>query len=895
MKSGTKVGPYEVVGALGAGGMGEVWRATDTRLGRQVALKLLPEDFDVDAERHARFEREAKVLASLNHPNIAALYGLEHVGERHALVMELVEGEDLAQRLARGPVPADEALAIALQVASALEAAHEKGIVHRDLKPANVKVTPEGTVKVLDFGLAKAWEADGASSNPSLSPTITAHHTREGVILGTAAYMSPEQARGKPVDRRADIWAFGCLLYEMLTGTQAFGGDTVTDVIAAVVTREPDWSALPAGATPRTREVLRRCMEKDPRRRYRDIGDVRFELEESSRADERPAPAAAAAAAPARATAQRGVVPWAVAALAILAATGFGIAYRQATTMRPHSFRAHLLPPAKTSFNFDAATGGPVLSPAGDRVVFSATDASGRKLLWVRPLDSLTAQPLDGTDDASFPFWSPDGRFVAYFAGAKLKKIDTRGGPPQSVCAAPAGRGGSWSSSGVIVFAADVQEGLHQVQAAGGAAVPLTEVDADRQQTSHRWPHFLPDGRRFLYFAGNPFATAQDTNGIYVGSLDGKEKRFLAAADSNALYAPPGYLLFLRDRSLMAQPFDAESIRATGDAFPIAEEVANPQSYRLGSFSASTDGTLVYQSGEHGRQQPTWLDAAGNEQGAEGEFALVFTLRLSPDGKHLAQGIQDLQTKNLDIWLRDLARGVKTRFTFDPAIEYHPVWSPDGSRIAYSSNRKLHFDLYVKSAAGAGEPELLFASDADKFVTDWSPDGRTLAFMSSDSKTKTAVDIWTLAMDGSGKASAFIQTPFSEGHAAFSPDGRWIAYQSAESGKLEIYITTFPTPAGKWQVSQGGGMEPRWRRDGARLYFRTADGTLMEAAVGAKGAALEVGTPRAVSKLRLAEVAPRLSGYDVSPRDGRLLVLRPETVESTPLTLVTRWTDSIRQ
>jgi Tol biopolymer transport system component len=895
MRSGTKVGPYEVVGALGAGGMGEVWRATDTRLGRQVALKLLPEDFEVDPERHARFEREAKVLASLNHPNIAALYGLEHVGERHALVMELVEGEDLAQRLARGPVPADEALAIALQVASALEAAHEKGIVHRDLKPANVKVTPEGTVKVLDFGLAKAWEADGASSNPSLSPTITAHHTREGVILGTAAYMSPEQARGKPVDRRADIWAFGCLLYEMLTGTQAFGGDTVTDVIAAVVTREPEWSALPAGVTVRSREVLRRCLEKDPRRRYRDIGDVRLELEESGRADALPRPAAAAAAVPARATARRGAVPWAVAALALLAAAGLGLAYRQATAMRPPSFRAHLLPPAKTTFNFDAATGGPVLSPDGSRVAFSATDASGRKLLWVRPLDSLTAQPLEGTDDASFPFWSPDGRFLAYFAGGKLKKIDTRGGPPQSVCNASSGRGGTWGAGGEIVFAPDIQDGLKRVPAAGGAPADLAGLDAARQQTSHRWPHFLPDGRHYIYWGGNPFATSQESNGIYLASLGGSEQRFLLSADSNALYAPPGYLLFLRDRSLMAQPFDAKAFATTGEAFPIAEEVANPQSYRLGAFSVAADGALVYQTGENGRLQPIWLGKDGGEAGVAGEFAVVFTPRLSPDGTRLALAVQDPQTKNVDIWLADLARGVKTRFTFDPGIEYHPVWSPDGSRIAYSANPNGRFDLYAKSASGTGEPEALLVSDADKFANDWSADGRYLAYMSSDSRSKTAVDLWTLSMAAGREASVFLQTQFSEGNAAFSPDGRWVAYQSAESGKLEVYITTFPTPAGKWQVSQGGGIEPRWRHGGSALCFRTADGTLMEAAVASRGSALEVGTPRAVSRLRLAETAPRLWAYAVSPRDGRLLVLQPEKGESTPLTLVTRWTDAVRQ
>ncbi len=894
MIPGTRVGPYEVVGELGAGGMGEVWRATDTRLGRQVALKLLPEDFAVDPERHARFEREAKVLASLNHPNIAVLYGLEHVGERHALVMELVEGEDLARRLARGAIPADEALAIALQIASALEAAHEKGIVHRDLKPANVKVTPEGTVKVLDFGLAKAWEAEGVASNPSLSPTITAHHTREGVILGTAAYMSPEQARGKPVDRRADIWAFGCLVYEMLTGTQTFAGDTVTDVIAAVVTRDPDWSALPAELKPRTREVLRRCMEKDPKRRYRDIGDVRFELEESLHAAAATATAAPAAVAAAAAPARRGVLPWVVAALAVTLAAGLAVAYFKAASVHPRSYRAYLLPPAKTSFTFDASTGGPVLSPDGTRVVFAATDAAARKLLWVRPLDSLTAQPLEGTEDASFPFWSPDSRFIGFFVTGKLRKIDTRGGPPQSLCASSSGRGGTWSADGVIVFAPDTYGGLQRVSSAGGTPAALTEADSARQQTSQRWPVFLPDGRHFLYWAGNPTATSQETNGIYLASLGEKEQRFLFAADSNALFTP-GYLLFLRDRSLMALPFDVKSRESTGEAFPIAEEVANPQSYRLGCFSASREGTLVYQTGENGRVQPIWVNASGGELGAIGELAAILTVRLSPNGQRLAEAIQDPQTKNVDIWLLELARGVKTRFTFDPAVEFYPVWSPDDSRIAFSSNQKGHFDIYVKNAAGAGDPELLLASDADKYVTDWSSDGRLLVFTQFDPKGKTQADLWTLPLSGDRKPVLFLQTSFNEGSAVISPDGKWLAYQSNESGKGEVYITTFPTPGGKWQVSQGGGLEPRWRHDGAGLNFRTPDGTLMEATVVAKGAAVEVGTPHEASKIRLGEFGPRAWVYGAAPGGDRFVVLRPEKIESTPLTLVTRWMDTIKQ
>jgi serine/threonine protein kinase/Tol biopolymer transport system component len=934
MNSGTRIGPYEVVGALGAGGMGEVWRATDTRLGRQVALKLLPEDFAADPERHARFEREAKVLASLNHPNIAVLYGLEHLtagdgrsalgdGSRspsdpsarpstgsepgarspephverasravHVLVMELVEGDDLAQRLARGPIPTDEAFAIALQVAAALEAAHDKGIVHRDLKPANVKVTPAGTVKVLDFGLAKAWEAEGANTNPSLSPTITAHHTREGVILGTAAYMSPEQARGKPVDRRADIWAFGCLVYEMLTGTQTFAGDTVTDVIAAVVTRDPDWSALPPGVRPRSREVLRRCMEKDPKRRYRDIGDVRFELEESLSAPApTPAPVATVAAPVA---ARRSLLPWIVAGLGLALAAGLGAAYLKAASVHPKAARAYILPPEKTSFDFDASVGGPVLSPDGTRLAFAATDASSRKLLWVRPIDSLTAQPLEGTDDASFPFWSPDGRFVGFFVAGKLRKIDTLGGPPQTICASSSGRGGTWSSAGVIVFAPDTYGGLQRVPSAGGAPATLTEIDTARKQTSQRWPFFLPDGRHFVYWAGNPTATTQDTNGIYLGSLDDKEQRFLFPTDSNAVYCPPGYVLFLRDRSLMAQPFDAGAAKATGEAFPIAEEVANPQSYRLGCFSAARDGTLVYQTGENGRVQAIWTNASGGELETVGELGLIYTIRLSPDGGRLAEAVQDPQTKNVDIWLLDLARSVKTRFTFDPAVEYYPVWSPDGSRIAFSSNQKGHFDIYVKNAGGAGEPELFFASDEDKFVSDWTSDGRFLTFTELNPKGKTQADLWTLPLAGDRKPSVFLQTQFNEANATFSPDGRWAAYQSDESGKNEVYVTTFPTPSGKWQVSQSGGVEPRWRHDGAGLFFRALDGKLMEAAVTAKGAVVEVATPHEASKFRLGEFGFRFWVYGAAPKDDRFVVLRPEKIESMPLTLVTQWMGGIK-
>ncbi|MFI5165494.1 MAG: protein kinase [Thermoanaerobaculales bacterium] len=896
MQNGTRLGPYEIVAPLGAGGMGVVYRAKDTRLGREVALKFLPEGFADDPERHARFEREAKLLASLNHPHIAALYGLEHLDSQHGLVMELVDGEGLDERIARGAIPPDEAIPIALQIADALEAAHEKGIAHRDLKPANVKVRSDGTVKVLDFGLAKAWEDQGANSDPALSPTITGHHTRAGVILGTAAYMSPEQARGKPVDKRADIWAFGCVLYEMLTGERTFGGDTITDVIAAVVTREPDWTRLPSEITPRTREALKRCMEKDPKRRFRDIGDARFELEEGARASSAEPRSGVPAPVVTTPPPRRAALPWIASALGLALAVTFAVAFVRTGSDHPRSVRAYILPTDKTHFTFNGSTGGAVLAPDGTRIVYAATDEAGRKLLWLRPLDSLTAQPLEGTDGASYPFWSPDSRFVGFFVPGKLKKIDILGGPPQTICDASSGRGGTWSPDGVIVFAPDVYGGMRRVSSAGGASAPITELDRSRGQTSQRWPVFLPDGRRFLFWAGNPTASSQETRGIYVGSLDDKSQRFLFQADSDALYAPPGYLLYLREQTVMAHPFDAGSLKFKGEAFPVAEDVASPESYRLGRFSVSQDGTLVYLTGQNDRAQVLWLNASGQQAGGSlGEAAIIGGIRLSPSGQTLAEIVQEPQTKNVDVWLVDLARGVKTRFTFDPAADFDPVWSPDGSRIAWAANTKGHFDLYVKSSTGAGEAEALLASEEDKYCTDWSHDGRFIAFTELDPKGNNGADIWILPLFGDRKPYSFLATPFNEGNAVFSPDGRWLAYQSNESGKTEIYITPFPQAGGKWQVSQGGGLTPSWRADGQGLYFSTPDGRLMEAPVAAKGPAVEVGAPHEFSKVQMSSPNPGAWGYAATPKSDRVLVLQSEKGVAVPLTLVTHWTEGLKR
>ena len=889
--SGTRFGPYEILEPIGAGGMGEVYRARDTSLDRNVAVKVLPPELSANPDFRQRFDREAKAISSLNHPAICSLFDVGTQDGVDYLVMELLEGETLADRLKRGPLSTEQVRRFGMQVAEALDKAHRQGIVHRDLKPGNIMLTPSGA-KLMDFGLAKPNLARDGTSGLTAMPTQTTPLTAQGTIVGTYQYMSPEQVEGREADARSDIFALGAVLYEMATGKRAFDGKSQISVMAAILEKEPPaMSEIQPMAPPALERLVQTCLKKDPEERLQSARDVKLHLEWIGEAGSRagiPAPLATR-----RKTRQR--LAWALVGACGILAAGFAFAYLKEASVRPRPVRSYVLPPEKTSFAFDAATGGPVLSPDGTRMIFAAVDASGKKILWVRPLDSLTAQPLEGTEEASFPFWSPDSRFVGFFVPGKLKKIDTNGGPPQTVCPAPNGRGGSWSVKGVMVFAPEIYGGLQRVSSAGGTPTALTELDKSHQQTSHRWPVFLPDGDHFLCWAGNPTSTTQEANGVYLGSLEEKEMRFLVQADSDGLYCPQGYLLFLRDRSLMAQPFDVGGRKTTGEAFPVAEEVANPQSFRLGCFSASRDGSLVYQTGENGRMQAVWLNSTGGDAGSVGDLAFILAIRLSPDGQRVAEAIQEGQTKNVDIWLLDLARGVKTRFTFDPSPDMNPVWSPDGSRVAFSSNQKTHFDIYAKSATGAGDKEALLVSDADKYTTDWSRDGRYIAYTQLDSRGKTQADIFVLPLTGERKPYAFLQTEFAEGNAVFSPDGRWMAYQSNESGKGEVYVTSFPQAGGKWQVSQGGGAVPRWRHDGAGLYYRMPDGKLMEASIASKGTALEVGTPLQVSKIQLGEFGPNQWVVEPSSKNDRFLVLRPEKTASTPLTLVTHWPEGIKR
>jgi Tol biopolymer transport system component len=807
----------------------------------------------------------------------------------HVLVMELVEGEDLAARIARGAVPFDEATAIALQVAAALDAAHEKGIVHRDLKPANVAVTPDGTVKVLDFGLAKAWEADAAGANPSLSPTITSHHTREGVILGTAAYMSPEQARGRPIDRRTDIWAFGCLYYEMLCGAQAFGGDTVTDVIAAVVTRDPDWSALPGGVPPRALETLRRCFEKDPKRRFRDIGDVRFELEEcrKPRAAAGVAAPAAVLATPEATRPARRPLAWLGGAAALLAS---GAALGWLATPRPPAPRSvefEVQAPVDTSYYLDPERpGAAVISPDGAAIAFTA-ERNGAIQLYVRPLASAAARPVPATDGAQYPFWSPDSRSLGYFAGGKLRKVQVIGtaGPPVTICDAEEVKGASWSPAGVIVFAPDASSVLMRVPEAGGVPAPTTTFDATFKEDSHRHPRFLPDGRHFLYLAR--VNGGSDDNGVMVGSLDGGPGTLLLRSQAAAQYAS-GHLLFLREGTLMAQPFEASRRRLSGEAVPIADGVnliANATA--LGVFSASDDGILLYQSGgATATRRLVWRDREGRVTGSLGDDAVYYDVALSPQGDQAAVTVAGASGAG-DVWVYDIARAVRTRLTFDPRDEWRVAWSPDARTLAFASDRAGQYDLYTLAVGGAQAEQLLHASDRVKVPCSISPDGRTLLYQ--EQSRETGWDILAIPLSGEPTPRPFVTAAGEQGMASFSPDGRWVAYASTESGHNEVFVAPFPGPGRRWQISTRGGYWPSWRADGREIVYLDSGGTITTVPVETRGDALTVGIPRTAFQLQPPEAIN--SRFAVSADGERFVAIEPvSALTRPPLTVVVNWT-----
>ena len=877
---GTKLAHYEITNHLGSGGMGDVYQATDSKLGRSVAIKFLPEAFKHDAERVTRFEREARVLASLNHPNIAAIYGFEQSASHHFLVMELVPGETLAERIRRGAIPTDEAFAIANQICDALEAAHEKGVVHRDLKPANVKVTPEGKVKVLDFGLAKAFETDATDAASSNSPTLSMAATKAGVILGTAAYMSPEQAKGRAVDKRTDIFAFGALLYEMLTGHPAFEGEDVGEILARVIEREPDWSKLPPKLPGRITELLKRCLEKDPRKRRRDAADVRIDIEQAGTEPE-------AVPLPSGEGAPKGRVraAWFAATLATAAAVALAIPYFRSAPPAPPETRLEINTPATT----DPASFA--LSPDGRQIVFVAS-GDGAPRLWLRSLATTGAQPLAGTEGAVYPFWSPDSRSVGFFAGSSLRRLDIGGGAPQTVAIGHVGRGGTWNADGVILFGSNGTP-LFRVPATGGEPVAVTTLD---RQTSHRFPSFLPDGRQFLFYAqGTP-----ETTGIYLGALDSAETRRLTAADAAGVYLSSvdgldgvdgGWLLSVRGGTLLAQRLDLEQKALTGDPATLADPVAFDAATFASAVSVSAAGLLAYREGGTNRRQLAWFDRSGKAMGAMGapDENDLRTVALSPDGQRVATH-RTVQA-NTDIWLLDATR--TTRFTFDAGTDTFATWSPDGRWITFTSNRTGKSgvrDLYRKPSNSAGNEELFFESAEDKSPQSWSNDGRFLIYIAAASAGASG-DLMVLPITGERKPFVFLKTSFDERSPQFSPDGRWVAYQSNESGINQIYVRPFPGPGGQWQISTAGGVQPRWGRDGRELYYIAPDGKLMAVLTAVKDNAIEPGTPIVLFQTRIwggGRNANNRQQYDVA-RDGRFLINTVLDDSSSSITLLMNW------
>jgi Tol biopolymer transport system component len=857
--------------------MGEVYRATDTNLKRQVALKVLPDSFASDAGRLARFQREAEVLAALNHPHIAQIYGLERAAGVTALAMELVEGEDLSTRIWRGALPLDEALPIARQIAEALEAAHEQGIVHRDLKPSNIKIRTDGTVKVLDFGLAKTFDTDASSAKGSDSPTITSPAmTTAGVILGTAAYMAPEQAKGKPVDRRADLWALGAVLYEMLTAQRAFAGEDTTDTIVAVLSKEPDWSALPANTPVAIRTLLRRCLQKDRRRRLDSAAAARLEIDEVLSGGSEVASVAAAPAS------GRTVLPWVVAAVlgAALLATVTVWAPWRPDPIAPET-RLDVVTPLggePTSF---------ALSPDGRQIVFAAPGDGGVGL-WLRDLAVSAARPLSGTSDATYPFWSPDGRSVGFFASGMLKRVDLAGGAPQTLARAPVGRGGTWHVDGSIIFAPDQSSPLMRVAASGGEPVAATRLEP--QERTHRWPHLLPSGREILYLSdGAVFLERLESDTAVALTRD---------ADSGAVYLPSGWLMWVRRGTLVAQRLDVAQATLTGEPVTIADgfEV----DLGRGAFSAASNGVLAYRLSTRGRRQLTWVDRSGKVLGAVGspDASNLRDPRIAPDGRRVA-AVRTV-AGNSDIWLFEGSR--TSRITFDDALDQLPTWSPDGSRMVFSSTRSEtgQADLY-QTAPGAAGDRLLFASAQTKTPNAWSPDGHFFLFYSTD--PQTANDLWILPPTGS--PVAFLKTPFREGHGVFSPDGRWVAYTSDQSGRIEVHVRPFnPTLAAsesagdrgrEWQVSINGGTHPTWSPNGREIYFLDPAGEMMAVPIAITDSAVAPGTPvRLFATTIFGGGLEQLQRqYDVAP-DGRFLINTMLDTATAPITLLMNWNPAPR-
>jgi Tol biopolymer transport system component len=870
LSAGTKLGPYEIEAAIGAGGMGEVYRAKDTRLEREVAIKVLPPHLSSSEEMRQRFEREAKTISQLSHPHICALYDVNREGETEYLVMEYLEGESLADRLGKGALPSEQLLRYGIEIADALDKAHRQGIVHRDLKPGNVMITKSG-VKLLDFGLAKYQVAAQPVSGVSRLATeaqASQPLTERGTVLGTFQYMAPEQLEGKEADARSDIFAFGCVLYEMATGHKAFTGKSQASLISSIMREDPaPISTIAPMTPPALNRVVKTCLAKDPDDRFQTAHDVKLQLQwvaEGGSEAGLPAPVVAR-------RKNREKVAWAAAAVAVLAAAAFAFGFFQRAPKPARTMRFDIEVPPEVS-----AVDAPRISPDGRILAFDATDATAHRI-WVRPLNALEAHPLPGTEGTRRPFWSPDSRYLAFIADGKLMKVDVSGGPPQKICDAPTGSDGTWSPDGLILFDGGPRDPIQRVPASGGVPVPIVKPDPSRKEVEVGWPEVLPDGKHFLYMALNEKAS----DSMYrIASLDGKENHAFAPAQSLVTYVEPGYLLYLRERTLVAQPFDAKTLKTTGEPIPIAEKVGT-DAVGLARFSVSREGTLVYRTGEV-TDRMVWVDRGGKELETLGDPAQYHDPAISPDGRRLAFDMVDPRAGRFDVWIRDLARGVTSRLSFSKGDAFAPLWSPDGGRVVYTADT----DLVEKAADGQGAETPLVKSDELKIPSDWTRDGRYIAFASQAKDTKW--DIWMLPTFGDRKPFPWLKTTYAEIWPVFSPDGRYVAYQSNESGRYEVYVQSFPGPGGKWQISSAGGTEPHWRADGKELYYRSADQKLMAVEV-TTGATLEAGVAKALFPVRLETGLAR--NRFLPAKDGQrfLLVASPAREAMSPTTIVLNW------
>ena len=891
LPAGTRLGPYEVLSPAGAGGMGEVYRARDTRLGRDVAIKLLLAGASADPERLARFEQEARAAAALNHPNIVAVHD---IGERDGapyIVSELLEGETLRERLAAGPLPVRKAIEYGVQIARGLSAAHDKGIVHRDLKPENIFLTRDGAVKILDFGLAKLTQPEPNLAGLTMMPT-TPPDTMPGLVLGTVGYMSPEQVRGVGADHRADIFAFGAILHEMLAGRRAFAGETPMDVMLAIAKGDaPELPIIERKIPPALARIVARCLERDPSARFQSMRDLAFSLDAiAAQADTGssgimvdPAIAAAAATPP---RSNQSMLAWGVAAVAIVAALTIGVIHFREQPAQPGPIRFAFTTPGTNAGFFS-------LSPDGRSLAFVA-NSGDKDQVWIRTMDALDARPVPGTDDATYPFWSPDGAYLAFFAQGKLKKVAIAGGPPQTLCDVASARGGTWSRDGVILFSAGPTSAILRVPAEGGAPTPVTKLAGNDPGYGHRFPSFLPDGQHFLYTVNSQ---RPETAGLYLATLsDGSSTRLLPDS-TNGTYAgrdSAGYLFFRREDTLMARPFDASKRTFTGEMFPVAEKVGDAGNLGFGAFSAASDGTLMYRAGDSGlNRQLVWVDRTGKRVKTVGlPGAFTNGLTLSPDEKKIATGV--MSGTQGDIWLEDVDRNVLTRFTFRQGVGMNPVWSPDGARIAYTigSPSVSAFDIYVKSAAASSQEQLLLRGSINARPSDWSPDGKFLMY--EEQGRNTDIDLFLLPLEGDHTPVPYLVSPFREASGQFAPtrEGapRWVAYESNESGHTEVYVQSIPASGAKYQISSGGGSSPRWRADGKELFYGTPDAKLMAVPITV-GATIELGTPQMLFS------GPSYSDY-VPSRDGqRFLVNAPAEGQAAvaPVTVVLNWTATLKK